>query len=112
MQRTMNWKGLAVVCGVILLVFLVLHGILQSNLRDKQAVSNDKQAALIDLQTENRALLAEMETVGTNAYIENSARMNYSYVQKGEIRFEFTNPEALSAYTEKELQILMDEMAD
>ena len=39
-----------------------------------------------------------------------SAVKEYAYVQKDAIRFEYTNPEALYAYTEEELQILMDEM--
>ena len=39
-----------------------------------------------------------------------SAVRDYAYVQKDAIRFEYTNPEALYAYTEEELQILMDEM--
>ena len=37
---------------------------------------------------------------------------NYSYMNKDDIRFEFTNPEALYAYTEEEIRILMDEMVD
>ena len=41
-----------------------------------------------------------------------SAVRDYSYVRKDAIRFEFTNPEALYAYTDDELQILMDEMND
>ena len=41
-----------------------------------------------------------------------SAVKDYSYVKKDAIRFEFTNPEVLYAYSEEELQILMDEMND
>ena len=41
-----------------------------------------------------------------------SAVKDYAYVRHDAIRFEFTNPEALYAYTEEELQILMDEMND
>ena len=41
-----------------------------------------------------------------------SAVKDYSYVKKDAIRFEYTNPEALYAYSEDELQILMDEMND
>ena len=48
--------------------------------------------------------------MGTEEYIMSSAVRDYSYVQKDAIRFEFTNPEVLYAYSEAELQILMDEM--
>ena len=41
-----------------------------------------------------------------------SAMENYSYVQKDDIRFEYSNPEALYTYSEEELRILIDEMAD
>jgi hypothetical protein len=37
---------------------------------------------------------------------------NYAYVKKDDIRFEFSNPEALYTYSEEELRILVDEMAD
>ena len=50
--------------------------------------------------------------VGTDEYIMSSAVKDYSYVKKDAIRFEFTNPEVLYAYSETELQILMDEMND
>ncbi|MDO5435918.1 MAG: hypothetical protein Q4G19_06075 [Clostridia bacterium] len=112
MRRTMSWKGIAIVCGMIMAAFLIIHAILQNSLNQKTDAYNARQATLIDLQSVNKDLTAEMETVGTNAYVENSARVIYSYVQKGELRFEFTNPDALGAYTPAELQILMDEMAD
>ena len=54
----------------------------------------------------------QLNVVGTDEYIMSSAVRNYSYVQKDAIRFEFTNPEVLYAYSEEELRILMDEMSD
>ena len=56
----------------------------------------------------NKATL--LNIIGTDDYIMTSAVRDYAYVQKDAIRFEYTNPEALYAYTEEELQILMDEM--
>ena len=41
-----------------------------------------------------------------------NAVKKYSYVKRDAIRFEYTNPEAIYAYSEKELQILMDEMSN
>ena len=38
--------------------------------------------------------------------------MDDFFVNRDDIRFEFTNPEALYAYTAEELRILVDEMAE
>jgi cell division protein FtsB len=62
------------------------------------------------LEEEFKSLNRQLNVVGTEEYIMSSAVRDYSYVHKDSIRFEFTNPESLYAYTEQELQILMDEM--
>lgn len=108
----MNWKGFLIICGLILIVFLSLHLLLRNKLEENYQKQNTLEVRLTNLQAENRKLSAELETVGTNEYIENSARTNYDFVQKGEIRFEITNPEALYAYTAEEMQILMKELAE
>ena len=112
MRKVMNWKGFLLLSALMLTAFFVLYLVLENTKSEIQLEENTKNVALTNLQAENRALLAELETVGTNAYIENSARTNYNFVQKGEIRFEITNPEALYAYTAEEIQILMEELAD
>ena len=40
-----------------------------------------------------------------------TAIQNYSYVNRDDIRFEYSNPQALDAYTEAEVRILVEEMA-
>ena len=67
---------------------------------------------LTQLEEDNKALLARLNVMGTDEYIMTSAVKDYSYVKKDAIRFEFTNPDALYAYTEDDLQTLMDEMND
>ena len=64
------------------------------------------------LEEEFKSLNKQLNVVGTDEYIMSSAVRDYSYVKKDSIRFEFTNPEVLYAYSEAELQILMDEMND
>ena len=54
----------------------------------------------------------ELSIVGTEDYIVTSARENFSFVNADDIRFQYSNPEALYTYTEEELRILVDEMAD
>ena len=41
-----------------------------------------------------------------------SAIQNYDFMNKNDIRFEYENPEALYAYSEQEIRILMDEMTE
>ena len=67
---------------------------------------------LTALEEENRNLTARMNVVGTDDYIVSSAIQNYSFMNKNDIRFEFDNPEALYAYSEEEIRILMDEMTE
>ena len=71
-----------------------------------------KLAKKTKLEEEFKRLNRELNVVGTDEYIMSSAVKDYAYVKKDAIRFEFTNPEVLYAYSETELQILMDEMND
>ena len=112
MQKAMTIKGFLILLGLILAVFLCLHMILKGDLSRKAEEENALRIALTRLQEEEKDLKAELSIVGTEDYIVSSARENYSYVNKDDIRFVFTNPEALYTYTEEELRILVDEMAD
>ena len=93
MRKTMTIRGFILILTLVLAVFLTLH-------------------LLMRLEDENRELTDQLSIVGTEDYIVSSARENYSYVSRDDIRFEFTNPEALYTYTEEELRTLVDEMAD
>jgi len=112
MQRKMTVKGFLVILALILAVFLCLHLIMKGDLRRKAEQETTLKLLLTQLQEEEKDLKAQLSIVGTTDYIVSSARENYSYVRMDDIRFEFTNPEALYAYTDQELQILVDEMAE
>ena len=112
MQRTMTLKGFAVLMALILLVFLALHLTMKGDLGRKAEQEKALQEALADLQEENKDLQNRLEVVGTEDYIVSSAREDYAYVGKDDIRFVYTNPEALYHYSEEELRILVDEMVE
>ena len=112
MRKTMTIKGFIVSLCLVLAVFLTLHLIMKGDLGRKAAQENELKHALSTLQEEEKDLKAQLSIVGTEEYIVSSARDNYAYVSRDDIRFEFTNPEALYTYTEEELRILVDEMAD
>ena len=112
MHRTMTVKGFLVILSVILAVFLCLHLIMKGDLSRKAEEEEALQLALAELKEEEKDLRNQLSIVGTESYIVSSARENYSFLKKDEIRFEFSNPEALYTYSEEELRILVDEMAD
>lgn len=108
-RRTMNVKGLLIVCGVILVVFLAAHLIMQSKLSDKKTAKNKTEMELTALEAENATLQKRLDYVKTDEYIISNAKEALSFVNKNDIRFEFSNPEALSSYTRDEIKRLMDE---
>ena len=112
MQRTMTVKGFLILLGLILAVFFCLHLMMRGDLSRKAEQEKALQIALSKLQEETKDLKNQLEVVETESYIVSSARDNYSFVNRDDIRFEFSNPEALYTYTEEELRILVDEMAD
>ena len=110
MSRTMTFKGFALILGIALTVFLILHSVLKSNADEQRQKQQELRVQLTRLEEENKDLLSRLNMAGTDEYIMANAVRKYSYVRKDAIRFEYTNPEAIYAYTDQELQILMDEM--
>ena len=110
MNRTMSFKGFILVLAIMTAVFLILHFVMRGGADEQARKENELRVEMTRLEEENKDLLARLNIVGTEEYIMSSAVRNYSYVKKDAIRFEFTNPEAIYAYTEEELQILMNEM--
>lgn len=112
MRKTMTIRGFILILTLVLAVFLTLHLLMRGDLSRKAQQEEALREALSKLQEEEKDLKAQLSIVGTEDYIVSSARENYSYVSRDDIRFEFTNPEALYTYTEEELSTLVDEMAD
>ena len=112
MYRSMNLKGFLLILGIMLLIFLILHTALRDTVNEKAEEEKLLRVKKTKLEEEFKRLNKELNVVGTDEYIMSSAVKDYSYVKKDAIRFEFTNPEVLYAYSESELQILMDEMND
>ena len=112
MYRTMNLKGFLLILGTMLLIFLILHSALRGTINEKAEEEKLLRVKKTKLEEEFKRLNRELNVIGTDEYIMSSAVRDYAYVKKDAIRFEFTNPEVLYAYSEAELQILMDEMND
>ncbi len=112
MEKVMNRNGFLMIVGVMLAVFLVFYLMLNGQLNQKREQENARRVSLTRLEETNTELKNQLSLVGTDDYIVTSAMTEYAYMNKNDLRFEFTNPEALYAYTEEELKILMDEIAD
>ena len=112
MYRSMNVKGFQLILGIMLLIFVIIHSTLKGTLNEKTEEEKLLQVKKSKLEEEFKNLNRQLSVVGTEEYIMSSAVRDYSYVKRDAIRFEFTNPEVLYAYSEAELQILMDEMSD
>ena len=112
MHRTMNYKGFALIIGLILLAFFPLHFYLKDDLHRKQDLVKQRQVAKSRLEEEYLSLNTQLEFLGTDEYIGQSAIQNFGFVSKNDIRFMFSNPETLDAYTVEELSIKAEEMSD
>ena len=112
MQKTMTLKGFAVIMALVLGLFLALHLTMKGDLHRKAEQENALKLTLTRLQEEEKDLKNQLSIVGTEDYIVASARENFSFVNADDIRFQYSNPEALYTYTAQELRILTDEMAD
>ena len=112
MYRSMNLKGFLLILGIMLAIFLILHSLLKGTINEKAEQEKLLRVQKTKLEEEFKSLNRQLNVVGTDEYILSSAVKDYSYVRRDAIRFEFTNPEVLYAYSEDELKILMDEMND
>ena len=103
-------RFLAIFLAAMLLVFALVHSSLRGSVNEKAEEEKLLRIKKTKLEEEFKSLNRQLNVVGTDEYIMSSAVRDYSYVSRDAIRFEFTNPEVLYAYSEAELQILMDEM--
>ena len=112
MQNSINWRRFGWIVGILIAVFLVFFLLLHHQVSKSRQAESALRITLSRMEEQNKEMNAELNLVGTEDYIVTSAMTNYAFMNKNDLRFQFTNPEALYAYTEDELKILMDEMAD
>ena len=112
MQNTMNYRSFLWIIGAMAAVFLILFLILSGQATAKRQQETALNVTLNRLEEANKEMENRLKLVETEDYVVTSAMNNYAFINRNDLRFQFTNPEALYAYTEDELKILMDEMAD
>lgn len=111
-KNIMNWKGLLILLGIVVAVFLTVHFIMKGILSSNEQKQNELNITLTQEEARNSSLHDELNEVGTTEYIIKNARENYDFISRNELRFEYENPEALYAYTQAELQVLMSELSE
>ena len=112
MQNSINWRRFGWIVGILIAVFLAFFLLLHHQVSESRQAESALRITLSRMEEQNKEMNAELSLVGTEDYIVTSAMTNYAFMNKNDLRFQFVNPEALYAYTESELKILMDEMAD
>lgn len=112
MRKVINPRQFLWTVGLMGVLFLALFLFLSGRAGETRQQENALRVTLTRMEEENKEMEAELKLVDTEDYVVTSAMNNYAFMNKNDLRFQFTNPEALYAYTESELKIMMDEMAD
>ena len=107
--KVMTWRGIMIIAGAFAVVFAVAFiGVMSSRSAMNEQLAQQQQR-IVAMEQQVAELRNELSRVGTDGYVENEARTRYDYVRNGEIRFEFSDPQMLSYYTQSEWEIIMDE---
>ncbi len=93
MKKTVNvWFFVACMAAMVI-AFFVVNADISKNTKTVNADYQNVNRQLTDLKTEKQALKEELETVGTDAFIERQARDQYDYMMPDELRFVISFPE-------------------
>lgn len=111
MHKNMRWGKLIFLCVVLLVAFFVGQNKIRQRIEDLSGEETALRIELSNLREEETEISRQIDMVGTDVYVMSVARAEYNYLKPGELCFEYVNPQALSAYTEAERQILNREMA-
>lgn len=83
--------AIGMVAMVIVFVVVNVNIISETEMLEQECVSVNR--SIMDLKAENQALTKELDTVGTDAFIERQARDNYDYMMPDELRFVISFPD-------------------
>lgn len=108
-RKVISWRGMAFICGALLLAFLVATIGIQSSRANLLSQRAANQGQNVSMEMTLSELKSELARVGSDGYVENEAREKHDYIKDGEMRFEFTNPQKLQNYTAEEWAIIVEE---
>ena len=106
-----SWRAFGLFVALMLAAFIAAMVLISGAKREAEQEQAALQEELVSVTEERSLLLRQLDSVGTDSYIEDAARNEYGYVKPGEISFEIQNADLLDNYTAEEWQIILDEMA-
>lgn len=90
MRRTINIWWVIAFFACVLTVFFWYSSKLNTTIEELQNRLEQDTVRLAALEAENAELEATLKTAGTDAFVEDQARNEYSYMMPDEIRFIIT----------------------
>lgn len=111
-RRYLTWPQLIVLGVLLLAALLFLWNHVRQDTDRVEAEYEALRMTISDKQADLSALELQLKRVSSDEYAENIAREKFDYIRKGEIVFEFDNPQLLQNYTEEEAQFILEEMRD
>lgn len=111
-RRYLTWPQLIVLGVVLLTVLLLLWNHVRQGTDRVEAAYEELRLVISDKQANVTNLTQQLERVSSDEYAENIAREKFDYIRKGEIVFQFDDPQLLQNYTEEEAQFILEEMRD
>ncbi len=109
-ENYISWPKMAFAAVLMIGLFVVLMVREQDKLTQLQAQDASLQMEMRLMEGTQDALLAQLQRVGSDGYVENEARNTYGFIKEGEIVFAFQHPDMLNGYTQEEYQIIMEEL--
>ena len=95
MPRRVPIVPVIVIAAVIAVAFLWLYSGMERRMDEAETQYQMACTTSNDLEVEQNKLKAKLDTVNTDAFIENQARTLYDYMGPDEIRIIITNPDVL-----------------
>ena len=93
MKKTINVWFFIACMAVMVAAFIVVNAGISENTKLVNAAYQNTNLELTDLKNEKQALKEELETVGTDAFVERQARDQYDYMMPDELRFVISFPD-------------------
>lgn len=111
MRKPISWALVVVCCAALMIAVLSYRNWIEEQIVLLGGEEATLTVTLSQRRAESEELRLQIKRAGTDADIEEKARSEYGYMKEGELRFEFTNPELLDAYTDEEMAILQREIS-
>ena len=112
MNKTVSWFRIVLLGLAVMAVFLWVNQAISRRTGEMEEMETELRVELSELQEDTSRLRSSIAQVGTENYIENEARSRYGFIKTGELRYAFTNPEALDDLTDAEYAIWKKETGE